>query len=593
MQEEAINTSDNYYSRSWMNDQRSTLRYQGIQFVQAGELTNKDPTPIPSDNEEESFHSNAEQTLETVITATESLMVLEPTSHGSTARMEPASARDDDPVTIDQVNHNSDAPSTTSISHFYASNSNPTLSDPASVSERTSKPSISLSRVPLPPVQFISTEENIVFTPRNQRRQPNRPQPALTNWEVPADFKTMAESTTPDWTKPRKKQNRRKGHKQFRHLLDSDDEGDIVVDAVLGLPMMSTAEDALNDYLENIRAQGDSDEDEAYIETMLGMGDVGERAMSEMSLDEKGLSMSTNGDSLGGGKIPRSGLSKAATPLRVDSPEGIVSAVSVTVTVQGSKPDITDAEKMIDVAPLVGSNGVTKEDDAKISNPPESKSNSDTAGGSSEAVDAKGDLLEDDDDPVWNTDSEDEISESKRKGKGKQKKIESDDDYEDEDDDDDDDDDEDDDEEEEDDDDDIFLEEDEDIIARMILDDFDFDDLNPSHPLTRQARKSLIRQPNVPELPLGEDEIAAHLQALWKHDRIDKKQRKQEREKARLNGLLGKKGKSKSKGKKAKRAARRDELERVSELEGGGLTIDMRKIDSEIREFWEDDDTTE
>ena len=127
----------------------------------------------------------------------------------------------------------------------------------------------------------------------------------------------------------------------------------------------------------------------------------------------------------------------------------------------------------------------------------------------------------------------------------------------------------------------------------MILDDFDFDDLNPSHPLTRQARKSLIRQPNVPELPLGEDEIAAHLQALWKHDRIDKKQRKQEREKARLNGLLGKKGKSKSKGKKAKRAARRDELERVSELEGGGLTIDMRKIDSEIREFWEDDDTTE
>jgi hypothetical protein len=52
-----------------MNDQRSTLRYQGIQFVQAGELTNKDPTPIPSDNEEESFHSNAEQTLDTVITA--------------------------------------------------------------------------------------------------------------------------------------------------------------------------------------------------------------------------------------------------------------------------------------------------------------------------------------------------------------------------------------------------------------------------------------------------------------------------------------------------------------------------------------------
>jgi hypothetical protein len=579
-----------------MTDQRSTLRYQGIQFVQAGELSNKDPTPIPSDNEEQLSNSNEEQTDETAITVIkESTMVNDPTSHRSTARMEPVSARNNDFVTLHDGKSNSNAPSSTSISRFPPSNSDPSISDPASISERTSKPPISLSEVPLPPIQFISTEENIVFTPRNQRRQPNRPQPALTNWEIPTDLKTMTSSTAPDWTKPRKKPNRRKGHKQFLHLVDSDDE-EIMVDAVQGLPMSSTAEDALNDYLENIRAQGDSDDGEAYIETLLARGDVGEKAMSEMSLDEKETSKTTTNVSLGGRTIPRSGLSQSATPIRVGSPEAVASVASVTV--QGSKRDVDEVMKTVEVDSSVAPNDLADDDGNWISTAPESKSVSDTSGGGSEAFDTKGDLLEDDHDPVWDTDSADEVNDPK--ANGKQKELESDENYEneeeeedDDEEDDEDDDDDDDDEDDDDDDDDILLEEDEDIIARMILDDFDLDDLNPSHPLTRQARKSLIRQPNVPALPVGDDEIAAHLQALWKHDRISKKERKQERERARLNGLLGNKGKSKSKGKKAKHAARRDELERVSELEGGSLTVDMREIDAKIREFWEDDTLTE
>ena len=90
------------------------------------------------------------------------------------------------------------------------------ISESASIPDCNREPTLSSSSIPLPPVQFISTEENIVFTPRNQRRQLNRPPQTLTNWEIPADFKVMTETSVADWTKPRKKANRRSGHKQYR-----------------------------------------------------------------------------------------------------------------------------------------------------------------------------------------------------------------------------------------------------------------------------------------------------------------------------------------------------------------------------------------
>src|SRR5208282_2875876 len=171
--EEALNTNDNYVSRAWLEDKRSTLRHQKVAFIQSGTLSNKLPTPSASESDPESSHSNVPAVQEisvSKIQETVTTMRAKPSSHTSTARMEE--------ITTESHNDNDiPAPTTNSsisISRFQDSSS---PSDSASISNRTTThPSIP---IPLPPVQFVPTEENIVFTPRNQRSQPHRPRPAL------------------------------------------------------------------------------------------------------------------------------------------------------------------------------------------------------------------------------------------------------------------------------------------------------------------------------------------------------------------------------------------------------------------------------
>ena len=541
-----------------MEDKRSNLRHKGIAFVQSGELSNKMPTPSQSENEESSSHSNVPEIQGTAVSTVEETIVQgdEPPSLQSAAGTEPTAEEpsvENDNAICPHTN------SSNSISRFHGTDSEANISESASISNRNSKPNLSPSYIPLPPVQFISTEENIVFIPRNQRKQPNSPPQNLTNWEVAADFKAMTESTAPDWTKPRKKVNRKAGHKQYGHELLEGEEIEFL-SPVYGLPMTTTAEDALMDYLENIRAQGEESEgDEDYVDRVLVKEDVGEGAMEELSLNDKRRSRSVEKRNLPNRpfRIPRSfALSESATPLRMDSPEGrgpVNSAID---------SDVPGPESIVNRVPPVVHSGNPDEDDTWILNPMSAKSESESSDNDSNAFEAQ--LNDDIADPIWNTDSE-EISKQKLNSS--------------EDDDDDDDDD---------------LDEDEAIIANMILDDYDFDDLELSGLTTRFTKKSLTRQPDVPVLPASDKEIAAHLQSLWKRDRETKKQRKADREKARLQGLLG--NKQKSKGKQAKRAARREEMVRVDELdgeEGETLQVDMRKINDEMRAFWDDDSLTE
>src|SRR5271168_1550612 len=83
LREEALNTGDNYASRAWLEDKRSTLRHQKVAFIQSGTLTNKLPTPSASESETESSHSNVPVVQETITTMPDG-----PSSHTSTARME-------------------------------------------------------------------------------------------------------------------------------------------------------------------------------------------------------------------------------------------------------------------------------------------------------------------------------------------------------------------------------------------------------------------------------------------------------------------------------------------------------------------------
>jgi hypothetical protein len=378
----------------------------------------------------------------------------------------------------------------------------------------------------------------------------------------------MTDTSAPDWTRPKKKQNRQKGHKQYRHLAEEEDEKFI---EPVGLELAQTADDALQDYLENIRQQEElSDGEESYIDRMLAVEDGS--AMEELSLEEKPVkSPKSRGGRRGSSrKLPRSPLSKfvkaakTQTPERsepvskntADSAEDVVSKEQNSAVQHDEKP--TEEDNWYMEAPISGEEEESSED-------------------SSDTFNDQGDLLDVRDDPVWNTESDAITS----KNKGKQKAVNSNEEDEDEgleDEDDDDDD----------------LDDDNEIIRNMILDDFDLDDLDLSTFVAPNfTKKCRSRQPNVPALPIADDDITSHLQSLWKKDRESKKQRKLEREKARLIGLLGSKATTKSKGKKEKRAARRQEEERIDALEGNGFVVDMRKINEEMRAFWEDDDATE
>lgn len=566
MREEALNTNDNYQKRSWMEDKRSTLRHQNVTFVEGGVLSNKPPTPASTESEAESSQSGSAQGPEEIIMETTAIIPDElealddETFAPSTARMGPSSPR---PMQLDSEDVAIDTDD--SISH---------LRPPSSISEtkHTTTPQPPPT-IPLPPIQFISTEENIVFTPRNQRRNPSHPKPpqALTNWDVPATFKAMTETSSPNWTKPRKKQNRRKGHKQFAHL--AEEEGEIVLEGG-SVRLGSTADDALLDYLENIRAQGESEGEVEYLERMLmvedgedGMvEDVGEVAMGELSLDgRRSRSVEMRGKSVSG--IGRVALSESATPLRVGTPEESGPLNSAVLSEMEEEAGIPRKVRRTKSQGVWIVERVDSEEESSENNTQDEDEWTDE-----EETIIKGKNME-----VSSTESQGETMED----------DDEDDESEDEDDDDEDEDDE-----------EADLDEDEDIIANMILDDYDLDgldldldlDIDLSSTRFRRSKKSITRQPNVPALPSDDDEIIAHLQSLWKQDRLSKKERKQERERARLLGLLG--SKPKSKGKKARRAARREELERINALDGAGQ-FSIQKINDDIRGFWEDEDALE
>ena len=582
LREEALNTNNNYMSRAWLEDKRSTLRHQRVVFVQSGTLSNKLPTPSPSESENESSQLNVPAVQETIfseIEETKRTMPYGPSSHTytSTARMEEVTIelRDDDD-SLRRPGTNS------SISRFRDSSSDRVPSDSESIS-RTIKPALPIPTVPLPPVQFVPTEENIVFIPRNQRTQPNRPRPALSNWEVPADFKAMTQSTPPDWTKPRKQPNRQGDHKQFRAERDTGDGGVEYLSPTYGLPMTTTAEDALMDYLKNIRAQGEISQEEESDTALAKDEDVVSEQLEEISLEEKRRSRSVE-TRKGVEERPlarrwmmkKISLSESATPLRMSSPEEpgpVNSVVSHGSEVEEDAPEIQgDPGKKRDSV---------DEEGTWILHPSSSSSESESSENNSNAFDAR--LIRDQPDPLWNIDSPDpplsksnsnnlNSDEEEEEGGEDQKEGE----------------------EDEDDDNDILLAEDEEIIANMFLDDYDLDDLDFQtliHP--KSFKKSLARQSNVPPLPSSDGDIAEHLQEMWKSDRERKKQRKEDRDKARLQNLLGKKALSKSKGKKARREARREEMGRTDELDGEPLEVDMRKINDEMRAFWEADDLTE
>ena len=574
-------------SRAWLEDKRSTLRHQKVAFIQSGTLSNKLPTPSASESDQESSLSNApvvQETLVSEIEETVTTMPDGPSSHTSTARMEE--------IIVKSHNDNNTNPvpatsSSISISRFQDSTSDQAPSDSASILNRTTKPALPIPTIPLPPVQFVATEENIVFTPRNQRRQSNRPRPALSNWEVPADFKAMTQSTAPDWTKPRIRPNRQGGHRQFRDELWDSQDGAVIeyLSPMYGLPMTTTAEDALMDYLENIRAQGELREEVGnHIDLALardeGEGkeeeDVVSVQLEEMSLEEKKRSRSVET------RKPvqerplakrwlkkKMALSESATPLRISSPEApgpVNSVVSYGSEVESDAPvrGVNPLKKM----------GNDAEEDTWIVHPSSDGSESESSDNDSDAFDSR--LIKDQPDPIWNTDSKSKVANEEDEKEGE-----------------DEDEDEDEDEEEEEDDDDELLAEDEDIIANMFLDDYDLDDLDFQTLLSQPTKKSHTRQPNVPPLPSADHDIATHLQEMWQRDRENKKQRKQDREKARLQKLLGKKALSKSKGKKARRETRREEMARTDELDGEPMEVDMGKINDEMRTFWEADDLIE
>jgi hypothetical protein len=485
MREEALNTNDNYYQRDWLTDKKTTLRYQPVIFIESGLLSNEVKVASSSESEDEDGQSSPTHEQDTPF----------PLESGSAVEKDsPLVSLGDEP----------DATITT-----------PLVEDSISASSIETKPSIVPPAI-LPQSTPIEDDirEDIVFIPRNQRNKSNIHTP-LSNWETPFTFKGMGESSSPDWTKPKKKRNGKRGHKKYRQAAKNGaEQTEIVVEATM------TDEDALNDYLENIRAQ-ESD----GLDRTLEAEDVVEHALESLSLEDTMIEEGTRSKSIvttppSDARIIVPSLPESAAPIAVSPPESIRPMASLT------NPDSDIETNKIGHESVFVGNGV---------------------------VIANNLLLESDDDELEDDDDDaDEEEES-----------------------------------DEEDDDDEDLDEDDEIIANMIFDDYDLDDLNFDAPKTQFQKKSITRQPNVPELPSEDDDIGSHLLDLWKRDRETKKAAKQDREKARLLGLLG--HKSKSKTKNLKKEARSEELSRILTFDA----VDFDKLNQQIRTFWEDDESLE
>ena len=355
--------------------------------------------------------------------------------------------------------------------------------------------------------------------------------------------------------------------------------------------MSITAQDALNDYLENIRAQAEdgSESAEEYLDTVLMEEDESdesdeedededaEKAMQELSLDEKDTTRSRSVETRQLRKVfqKKGALSETATPLRIDSPE-----------IGGPVNSVVDSE--VDGLNVVEAVETAVDRDEDHEGVPEdqwimNKVSSDSDTSDQSELDEE-EVLQNEE-SIWYIDEQGDPSHAVASGneiEDEERRLEEaveddgDEDYEDDEDDIDSED---------------ALDEDEEIIRQMTLNDYHLEDLLDGTviltPPLRKSRKSLTRQPNVPTLPDAEEDIPAYLQEMWKKDRQSKREKKKEREELRVLGLLG--NKSKSKGKKAKRAARQEELLRKENF----LETSLTDINIQIREFWEDDSALE
>jgi len=576
-----------------MDDKKSTLRYQGITFVEGGILSNKLPTPPASESEDESSHALVSGNVPAIDTSNETEdaeietpgvdvqvtkmatvdEVQDPSPFPSTPSVhEPADA--DESTHADLARPHTD--SSISIPRAQVIGSSPT-SSPPSISNRQVNPSPpTTSTIPLPPVQFISSNENIVFTPRSQRNRSAQPTTRrLTNWEVPTSIKDINQTAT-DWTKPRKKSNRNGGVRQFRYESDSERGQVEYLSPVYGLPMTTTAEDALMDYLENVRGQAaDSSGDEKYIDKALEDTNIVTTArlsvvdrISNLSLEDTRRAQSveprkkTAGPLLIPSTLARFSLSESARPHAVNSPESPAPANSVVVS------DV-DSEKIVNRVPPVISTGDTGEDNTWILNSDPNKSESSSESDSEEPQLIgrfhKRDPINED---ANNQGSENEQEEDEEEEEPAEDDFDDEEDFNPSD----------------------FAITEEDVIANMMLDEYDIDNIGFPQVPKPLAKIAHIHQGDVPPLPEDDADIAGHLQALWQKDRETKKERKKERQLARLQGLLG--SKSKSNGKNVRQAARREEMMDTEELEGF-VEVNMRQINEELRGFWEADDLTE
>ena len=570
-----------------MDDKKSTLRYQGITFVEGGILSNKHPTPPASESEDESSHPVESGNVPAVVTSNDT----EDTENGPqgvdvhvtnvAAVLDPSSfppkpsvrqpADTDESAQDDFVRPNTD--SSISISRPQG-----TGSSSLSTSHRNVQPSLpTTSTIPLPPVQFISSKEDIVFTPRRQRNRSTQPtiQP-LTNWEVAASIKDITQTAT-DWTKPRKKHNRNGGVRQYRY--DSDPERGQVeyLSPVYGLPMTTTAEDALMDYLENVRGQAaESSGDEKYIDKALEHPNIVTNPqpnivdhISNLSLEDPRPTRSveirkkTTGPLLIPSTLARFSLSKSTAPHPINSPESPAPVNSMVAS------DV-DSEKIVN--PVVSTGDPDEDDPGILNSDPNKDSLASESSGESDIEEPQLIPRFRKRDPI-DEDANNQGSENDEEEEGEEEEP-AEDDFED----------------EEDFNPSDFAITEEDIIENMMLNEYDIDNIGFPRLPKALAKIAHIHQDDVPPLPQDDADIPSHLQALWQKDRETKKERKKERELARLQGLLG--SKSKSSGKKVRQAARREEMVRTEELDGF-IEVNMRQINEELRDFWEADDLTE
>jgi hypothetical protein len=564
MREEALHTTDKYTARLWLEDKGSALWKRPVLFVEAGVLTNK----LFTKDDESANSSDAMEDLDVEKVTNDfghkdyKITALPPT--------EAPSPLEEDSGRVEELLPNElyELPVRINLRHISIS-----YQDGGSITSSPDSSSIPKGKPIADPVlrysplrtQIISqSEENIVFSPRRRGSKPSSATqtPPLSKHD---DLQTLP-SQSPKLAQIQNRSMRRERHK----LSVTEDDSADFESPLMGSAATVAIDEALQDYMENIRRQEETDGDESPLDKALRDERSELNKLKNVSEENhavelmKSLSLEDAPDQA---KLaePRDILKRE--PVQKDFSESTSPLGTGITETPGIAALVTGTHTNSDI--LEGA--VTKDDNASILNTEEKSARSGRA--SSESSDSDGqESLGDPSDPLWWVDTnptpraeENElILEEDRKDQDDEE-VGS---------------------EDEDEDEDEELLEDEAIIANMILDDYDLSDLDLDLiPPPNGFKKSITRQPNVLPLPSANEDIASHLQTVWQNDRETKKNRKAERERARLLGLLG--DKPKGKGKRERREVRQEELLRNLPDEGG-LEVDIRKINDEMRAFWED-----